>query len=94
MAPNLLSAKVIFFTPVCHSFCSRGGEYLTRPDTPPPRTRQVPPPRDQAGTPQDQVGTIPPQTKYIPPDQAGTSADSGIRSTISRYASYWNVFLF
>ena len=103
------------FTPVCHSFCSRGGV----PDQAPPN--QVGTPSDQAGTPQDQT---PPWTRQVhPPDQAGTpprdqtppgtrhppgpgrysppgtrhppgTADSGIRSTFGRYASYWNAFLF
>ena len=75
------------FTPVCHSFCSQGEEYLTRPDTPPPR--------GQAGTPPDQAGTPPlGPGRYTPPDQAGKAPpphpDSGIRSTIGWYASYWN----
>ena len=55
-----------------------GGEYLTRN---PPRTREVPP-RDQ---------THPPQTRQEPPPPG--TADSGIRSTFGRYASYWNAFL-
>ena len=57
----------------------------------PPRPGRLPP--DQAGTPRpsryrswDQT---PPRTRLLPP---GT-ADSGIRSTFGRYASYWNAFL-
>ena len=59
------------FTPVCHSFCSQGGEV---PD-------QAPPPQDQAGTPPDQTppgSTPPPPTRQVhpqehnPQDQAGT----------------------
>ena len=34
--------------------------------------------------------STPPGTKYTPPCR---EADSGIRSTSGRYASYWNAFL-
>ena len=65
------------------------------------------PPRDQV-PPLDQVPPqtryTPPGTRYPPgpgyPPPAGTrytppqAANSGIRSTIGRYASYWNAFLF
>ena len=52
----------------------------------PPRTRQTPP-RDQADPP----GTrqTPPRTRQTPPREA----DSSIRSTSGRYASYWNAYL-
>ena len=67
----------------------------------PPRTI-LPPgmetPPDQ--TPPPRHGE-PPQTRHPPPDQTPPrhgdppqEADSGIRSTIGRYASYWNAFLF
>ena len=46
----------------------------------PPQTRQTPPPVPQPGRPPDQADT--------PPE-----ADSRIRSTSGRYASYWNAFL-
>ena len=73
----------------------------------PPGTRQTPPgpgrhPPDQADTPQDQVDTSRDQAD-TPPDQADSpprdqadprEADSSIRSTSGRYASYWNAFLF
>ena len=49
----------------------------------PPRTRQTPPPWDQADTPPDQAD---------PPPRR--EADSSIRPTSGRYASYWNAFLF
>ena len=84
------------FTRVCHSV-HRGV-----PDQAPPPGPGRYTPRDEAGNPPDQAGT--------PPDQAGTppgpgrnppgtrpppgTADSGIRSTFGRYASYWNAFLF
>ena len=69
----------------------------------PPPTRQIPP--DQADPPPPGPSRTPPQTKentppgtrQIPPDQADPSpreADSRIRSTSGRYASYWNAFLF
>ena len=66
----------------------------TRQTHQPPRTRQTPP-RDQADTPQDQTDTPldqadPPGTRQTPPQEA----DSCIRSTSGRYASYWNAFLF
>ena len=59
-------------------------------DTPTPRTRQVPPPPGPGTPPQEQAG-IPPDQVHPPPSEA---ADPGIRSTIGRYASYWNAFLF
>ena len=68
--------------------------YPPGPGTP-PRTRYTPrpgtPPRDQVHPPRP--GTLPqtrytPGTRYTPP-----AANSGIRSTIDRYASYWNAFL-
>ena len=72
-----------------------------------PHTRQTPP--DQADTHTPRPGRHPPRTKQTPPDQADTpprqtpppgpsrpprEADSSIRSTSGRYASYWNAFLF
>ena len=66
------------FTPVCHSV-HRGGGVPAPPDqVHSPGTRY--PPRDQLH-PRDQV---PPRT----------SACQEIRATSSRYASYWNAFLF
>ena len=59
------------------------------PGTPP---NQVHPPRTRY-PPWGQVH--PPGTRYTP--QQGTppqAANSGIRSTIGRYTSYWNAFLF
>ena len=50
------------------------------PGTPPPQTRHTTPPR---------LGT-PPPLDQAPPQEA----DSGIRFTSGRYASYWNAFLF
>ena len=62
----------------------------------PPRTRQTPP--DQADTPQDQADTPPGPGRHPPgPGRHPPSpreADSSIRSTSGRYASYWNAFLF
>ena len=100
---NEVLAKVIFLhLSVIHSVHGEGGV----PDqAPPPRPDRNPSPRDQAGTsplrtrqvpPQDQTppGTRhppdPPRTRHPPPGEA----DTGIRSTIGRYASYWNAFLF
>ena len=63
-------------------------------------TRQVPPgpgrytpPGDQVHPP-DQAGTLSPWTRKVPPLPPPEAADPGIRSTIGRYASYWNAFLF
>ena len=64
----------------------------------PPRTRQTPPgpgrhPPDQADTPrtrQTPPGPDTPRPGRPPPQEA----DSSIRSTSGRYASYWNAFLF
>ena len=50
------------------------------PSRPPPGWRNHPPPRDQAD---------PPRMEEPPPREA----DSSIRSTSGRYASYWNAFL-
>ena len=92
------------FTPVCHSVHRGGGGV---PDqVHPPGTRYTPP---GPGTPPGTRYNPPPRTRYTPPDQVhppGTrytpqarytpprAANSGIRSTIGRYASYWNAFLF
>ena len=82
---NEVLAKVIFLhLSVIHSV--HRGAYLTSRTPPGPD-----PPRDQ--TP---PGTRPPRDQTAPgpdPPPPGT-ADSGIRSTIGRYASYWNAFLF
>ena len=89
---NEVLAKVIFLhQSVIHSVHGGGGTW-------PDQTR--PPPWDQAGTPLDQAHPqLPDQAGTPLCDQAGTppppleSADSGIRSTIGQYASYWNAFL-
>ena len=73
---------------------------LDQADTPhppgpgrPPWTRQTPPWTRQTRPPQTRH---PPWTRHPPPpDQAPPpEADSSIRSTSGRYASYWNAFLF
>ena len=84
------------FTSVC---LSTGGEYLpqcmlgyTPPgaDLPPEQTPWEQTPRQQtppgADTPQEQT----PPWEQTPPREA----DSSIRSTSGRYASYWNAFLY
>ena len=80
---------------------------LRQRQNPPPgqgtHPQSRPPPPDQTHTPLNQ--TPPPQTRHTPPlDKAHPptrhspppprEADSGIRSTSGRYASYWNAFLF
>ena len=100
---NEAVAKVIFLhLSVIHSV-HRGVLPQCMLGYPPPRTR---PPRDQTtpGTrpPWDQTPprTRPPWTRHppeqTPPPGADTppwEADSSIRSTRGRYASYWNAFL-
>ena len=71
------------FTPVCHSVHGGGGWGVVPDQHNPPSWDQTPP-RDQ--TP---PGPDPPE-----PDPPPGTADSGIRSTIGRYASYWNAFSF
>ena len=77
----------------------------TRHTTPSPRTRHTPlgpgtHPRTSHTTPLDQAqsppppprpGTTPPQTRHTHPPPR--EADSSVRSTSGRYASYWNAFL-
>ena len=81
------------FTPVCHSFCSQGGRgsasvHAGIPNPPPPdHPPGTTPPQDH--TPRD----YPPGNTHTPPDHTPLEADSSIRSTSGRYASYWNAFL-
>ena len=92
------------FTPVCHSV-HRGGMSEAAPpgpDTPRAGTPQqvhhhLPDQTPRAGTPPGGPDT-PPQDQ-TPPGRYTTSpplweADASIRSMSSRYASYWNAFLF
>ena len=69
------------------------------PGRPPPRPGRPPP---RPGRPHSGPGRHPPGpdlpswTRQTPPDQADPprdQADSSIRSTSGRYASYWNAFL-
>ena len=95
------------FTPVCHSV-HRGGSASVHagippgtrqtppgPGSQPPGTRQTPP-WDQAdpppgpGRPPPGPGRHPPGTRQTPPPR---EADTSLRSTSGRYASYWNAFL-
>ena len=91
--------RLYFYT--CLSFCSqggRGGEYLTR-YTPPDQVHPPGPgtPPGTRYTPRDQIhppGPGTPPRDQVPPHPPPPAANSGIRSTIGRYASYWNAFLF
>ena len=88
------------FTSMCEEFCPHGGRvsasvhagiHTPTPweQTPP---RQQTPPWEQ--TPQEQ--TPPPPLDLADPPGPGNTpreADSSIRSTSGRYASYWNAFL-
>ena len=92
---NEVVAKVIFFTPVCHSVHREGVSASVHAGIPhPPRadtpwSRHPPPEQTPPGkqTPPEQ---IPPPRKQTPPPEA----DSGIWSISGRYASYWNAFLY
>ena len=78
---NISHPSVILFTGgVCFSAC-----WDTTPpeQTPRPQEQTPPPPRKQ--TPPGADTTTPPSPR---------EADSSIRSTSGRYASYWNAFLF
>ena len=77
------------FTPVCHSVHREG--VSGKENSPPGRYPPGPGTSPRPGTPpRDQVPRYTPQTRYIPPPGA---ANSGIQSTIGRYASYRNAFL-
>ena len=89
------------FTPVCHSFCSRGGGLpqcmLGYHHHPPPGSR--PPPEQTPPKQTPPLGPDTPRSRHtpLPPPGADTpprEADSSIRSTSGRYASYWNAFLY
>ena len=91
------------FTPVCHSVrrggvlpqCMLGyhtppGQGRTPPDQTPPWIRHPPQIRHHHHHPPP-----PPPIRHHPPwsDPPPREADSSIRSTSGRYASYWNAFL-
>ena len=85
---NEVVAKVVFLH-VSVILLTGGGLRAGRT----PGTRPPPGPgrhqtRDQADTPRTRQ-TSPPDQADIPPE-----ADTSIRSTTGRYASYWNAFLF
>ena len=92
------------FTPVCHSV-HRGGRVLLA--SPPPPGMETPleqtparmenPPQMEEPPPDGEPPRMeePPRIEEPPPDgEPPPEADSGIRSAIGRYASYWNAFLF
>ena len=90
---NEVVAKVIFLhLSVIHSVhrgvlpqCMLGyppGADPPGADTPPPRSRHPP------------TAEPPPPGSSPPPPPPPPGADSSIRSTSGRYASYWNAFLF
>ena len=88
------------FTSVCQEFCTHGGSASVHAgmhppsrhppgaDTPRPDTTN-PPGADT--TPWEQT---PPPGPEPPPGTDPPGADTSIRSTSGRYASYWNAFLF
>ena len=81
--PQRSWAKVMFLQ--ASVILSTGGVCLSACwDTTPPRSR---PPQSRHPPGAD---THPPREQTTPPREA----DSGIRSTSGRYASYWNAFLF
>ena len=78
------------FTPVCHSVHRGGGlpQCVMGCHPPHPRSRHPP---EQTPPEQTPPGADPPSSpEQTPPREA----DSSIRSTSGRYASYWNAFLF
>ena len=90
-----LQASVVLSTGggVCLSACW-DATHPHQEQTPPPE--QTPPGPDTppgADHPPEQTS---PQSRHIPPPEQTPprEADSGIRSTSGRYASYWNAFLF
>ena len=71
------------------------GEPPPRDQADPPGTRQTPPWMEES--PRMENLPPPPRTRQTPPRgtrQTPREADSSIRSTSGRYASYWNAFLF
>ena len=86
--PQRSWAKVIF-SQAC--VCPQGGSASVHAGIYPPLTR---PPRDQTPPAPDPPGTRPPLAPDPPRHQPPREADSSIRSTSGRYASYWNAFLF
>ena len=100
---NEVVAKVMFLQV---SVCPQGGEVVCLsacwddPHLPPPGpgTGQTPPqgPGRHPPGPGRTHSPPPHQADTHPPDQADPppEADSSIRSTSGRYASYWNAFLF
>ena len=88
------------FAPVCHSVHSGGLCLGACWDTtpPPPEQTHTPWSRHPPDTPRDQTPSeqTPPRSRHPLPeaDTPPKEADSGIRSMNSRYASYWNTFLF
>ena len=106
---NKVVAKVMFLqVSVIHSVHRGGGlpqcmlgYHPPGPGRPtPPQTRQTTPPQTRQttipGADTPWTRQTPPQTRQTPPDLADPprEADSSIRSTSGRYASYWNAFLF
>ena len=83
---NEVVAKVMFLQ-VC--VCPQGGGCL-----PQCMLGCQTPPWDQADTPQDQEDPPWDQADPLRPGRPPREADSSIRSTSGRYASYWNAFLF
>ena len=98
---NEVVAKVIFLhLSVIHSVHGGGGSASVHAGIPPPDQTPPPPPiryhprSDPPGPgrpPLDQ--TPPPRTRQTPHPTPPRQADSSIRSTSGRYASYWNAFL-
>ena len=104
---NEVVAKVIFLH-LSVILLTEGGGGVCQGEPPlagrtPPQTRETPPrtretpldkadPPDQADPPPGPGRPPSPWTRQAPP--APREADSSIRSTSGRYASYWNAFLF
>ena len=97
---NEVVAKVMFLH-VCVILFTGGVSGQTPPDlagrTPPGPGRENPPGPGRENPPKDLAGRTPPGTRQTPPRTRQTppgEEDCSIRSMSSRYASYWNAFLF
>ena len=108
--PQRSCGQGYIFKPVCHSVHRAAGSASVHagmpPHTPPPRSRHPPPRPDPPRADTPPPSRTPPQSRHSPPQQTPPrpdtppeqtpppEADSSIRSTSGRYASYWNAFLF
>ena len=89
--PQRSWAKVIFSQA---SVCPQGGVCLSACWDIPPQQHHPPPSRHPPGADTPRTRYAPPGPDPPPGSRPPREADSSIRSTSGRYASYWNAFLF